>query len=93
MYIKLGANLDLTAYTWSAIGEFNGTLDGGCYTITTNNQLLAKIGTSGVVKRLNVVAVQVEDSTILCNNNYGLIQACTVRGTIPYTKLLPVKLV
>ena len=81
-YIKIGANLDLTGESWTytATAIFSGSLDGQCYTITSNYTILPDIGASGIVQRINATSTAMESSSLLCLDNAGTIQLCTVRG-------------
>lgn len=86
LYIKLGKNLDLTGDSWTydnVNAKFSGHFDGQCYTITTSDTLLPDIGSTGVVQKLNLQGTNMRSDSILCIDNLGLIQLCSVRGTVP----------
>lgn len=85
LYIRLDANLDMTGspWTYNTSASFAGTLDGQCYTITTDSRLLPNIAATGTVKKLNVMGDQMTTDSVLCDWNHGQIFACSVRGTIP----------
>ena len=81
-YIQLGTSLNLTGESWTyaSTAQFNGSLDGQCYTITSNCTILPDIGASGVVQKINAVSNAMENSSLLCQDNRGTIRLCTARG-------------
>ena len=87
LHIRLGANLNMTGSPWAygITATFAGTLDGQCYTVTTDCPLLPDIAATGTVRKMNVTASQFVGQSVLCMINNGMIEACCVRGNVPET--------
>ena len=83
-YIKLDADLDMTGHPWTydSAASFAGTFLGYAHTVKTDCTLLPDIAASGVVTGLNVEAKATVTRAILCDYNHGLIQMCSVRGSV-----------
>ncbi|MGG4217830.1 S-layer homology domain-containing protein [Paenibacillus jamilae] len=74
-YYKLGANIQLTDYTWNPIANFAGVFDGNGYTIsglTINQPLSMNVGFFGNLTATSIVRnVRFMDVNIIGNRNVG----------------------
>ena len=83
-YIMLKANIDMTGYEWEmpSTASFAGTFLGENRTITINSNFLGNIAEGGMINWLNLEADQTLSCPLLCYNNSGTIQNCSVKGDV-----------
>ncbi len=93
--VILSVSLDMSAYVWSCIPNFNGFFNGNKKSITglriANNTpngfaMIATLGETGEIRNLNLketdlnlTGVKGQAATLVCVN-YGLIQGCSASG-------------
>ncbi len=97
-YYILATNIDLSAYTWAAVGDntttFIGTLDGAGHTISNltisapadnYKGLFGYVGTGGAVFNVMVTNVNIQNNMYggaVAGYNKGTVSYCSASGTI-----------